>query len=205
MEIFSVLLVLWEGNSPVSGEFPTQRPVPRSFDVFFDLRLNKRLSKQSRGWWFDTRLRSLRCQCNEIAPTFGGLFQWTRLNGQSHLRLGQITKYTSILSDEAVSFTNKDQAIFISLRELECVFISWNKFSTAGVKSLAYIFKVMGFSGCAVKSAGYGCLMTYLIPKPWQIPDNALSSLGCELPLGHVLPAHIQAIGDHDVYSSMYI
>ena len=29
------------------GEFPTQRPVPRSFDVFFDLRLNKRLSKQS--------------------------------------------------------------------------------------------------------------------------------------------------------------
>ena len=28
------------------GEFPTQRPVMRSFDVFFDLRLNKRLSKQ---------------------------------------------------------------------------------------------------------------------------------------------------------------
>ena len=27
------------------GEFPTQRPVTRSFDVFFDLRLNKRLSK----------------------------------------------------------------------------------------------------------------------------------------------------------------
>ena len=34
------------------GEFPTQRPVTRSFDVFFDLRLNKRLSKQSWGWWF---------------------------------------------------------------------------------------------------------------------------------------------------------
>ena len=28
------------------GEFPTQRPVTRSFDVFFDLRLNKPLSKQ---------------------------------------------------------------------------------------------------------------------------------------------------------------
>ena len=27
------------------GEFPTQRPVTRSFDVYFDLRLNKRLSK----------------------------------------------------------------------------------------------------------------------------------------------------------------
>ena len=32
------------------GEFPTQRPVTRSFDVYFDLRLNKWLSKQSRGW-----------------------------------------------------------------------------------------------------------------------------------------------------------
>ena len=28
------------------GEFPAQWPVTRSFDVFFDLRLNKRLSKQ---------------------------------------------------------------------------------------------------------------------------------------------------------------
>ena len=32
------------------GEFPTQRPVTRSFDVFFDRRLNKRSSKQPRGW-----------------------------------------------------------------------------------------------------------------------------------------------------------
>ena len=36
------------------GEFPTQRPVTRSFRVFFDLRLNKRLNKQSRGCWFET-------------------------------------------------------------------------------------------------------------------------------------------------------
>ena len=36
------------------GEFPTQRPVTRSFDVSFDLCLNKRLSKQPWGWWFET-------------------------------------------------------------------------------------------------------------------------------------------------------
>ena len=42
------------GNSPVSGEFPTQRPVTRSFDVFFDLHPNKRFSKQWWGWWFET-------------------------------------------------------------------------------------------------------------------------------------------------------
>ena len=41
------------------GEFPTQRPVTRSFDVFFDLRLNNRLSKHSWGWWFETLSCSL--------------------------------------------------------------------------------------------------------------------------------------------------
>ena len=41
------------------GEFPAQRPVTRNFDVFFDLRLNKRLSKQPRGWWFETPSWSL--------------------------------------------------------------------------------------------------------------------------------------------------
>ena len=46
------------------GEFPTQRPVTRSFDVLFDLRLNKRLSKQPWGWWFETPARSLWRQRN---------------------------------------------------------------------------------------------------------------------------------------------
>ena len=59
METFSALLAICAGNSPVPGEFPTQRPVTRSFDVFFDLRLNKRLSKQSWGWWFETLSRPL--------------------------------------------------------------------------------------------------------------------------------------------------
>ena len=39
---------------------PPQTPVTRSFDVFFDLCLNKRLSKQSWGWWFETLSRPLR-------------------------------------------------------------------------------------------------------------------------------------------------
>ena len=64
METFSALLAICAGNSPVHGEFPTQRPVTRSFDVFFDLRLNKRLSKQSWGWWLETLLRPLWRHCN---------------------------------------------------------------------------------------------------------------------------------------------
>ena len=47
METFSALLDFCAGNSTVTGEFPSQRPVTQSFDVFFDLCLNKQLSKQS--------------------------------------------------------------------------------------------------------------------------------------------------------------
>ena len=47
------------GEFTGTGEFPAQRPVTRNFDVFFDLRLNKRLSKQPWGWWFETLLRPL--------------------------------------------------------------------------------------------------------------------------------------------------
>ena len=57
-------------TGPLCGEFtghrwiPSQRPVTRSFGVFFDLRLNKRLSKQQRCWWFETPSRSLWRHCN---------------------------------------------------------------------------------------------------------------------------------------------
>ena len=62
---FSALLAI-AGNSPVPGEFPTQRPVMRCFDVFFDLRLNKWLSKQWWGWWFETFSHSLWRHRNDI-------------------------------------------------------------------------------------------------------------------------------------------
>ena len=52
---------------------PPQRPVTRSFDVFFDLRLNKRLSKQPWGWWFGTPSWSIWRQCNG-----SGLQFWSR-------------------------------------------------------------------------------------------------------------------------------
>ena len=60
MEIFSSLLALCTGNSPV-----TKRPATRNFDVFFDLYLNKRFCKQSCGWWFETPSRPLWRHSNE--------------------------------------------------------------------------------------------------------------------------------------------
>ena len=70
MEPFSALLTICAGNSPVPGEFPAQRPVTRSFDVFFDLRLYKRLSKQWWACWFETLSRSLWRHRNERAPWY---------------------------------------------------------------------------------------------------------------------------------------
>ena len=70
METFSALQAICAGNSPVSGEFPAQRPVTWSFHVFFDLRPNKPLSKQSRGWWFETLSPPLWRHCN--APIWNG-------------------------------------------------------------------------------------------------------------------------------------
>ena len=53
------------GGPPVTGGSPSQQPVPRSLEVFFDLRLNKLLSKQSRRRWHETPSRSLWRQCND--------------------------------------------------------------------------------------------------------------------------------------------
>ena len=83
METFSALLAICAGNSPVPGEFPAQRPVTRSSGVFFDLRLNKRLSKQSWGWWFETLSCPLWRHCNvyiETAGRSGSYLHWKNTN-----------------------------------------------------------------------------------------------------------------------------
>ena len=54
-------------TGPLCGGFPSQRPVTRNFDVFFDLRRNKQLSKYSWGWWFETPSRSLGRHCHGLS------------------------------------------------------------------------------------------------------------------------------------------
>ena len=76
METFSTLLALYAGNSLVTGEFPAQRPVTRSFEVFFDLSLNKQLCKHSRGWWFETPSHSLWRHSNVSACLWSDLNLW---------------------------------------------------------------------------------------------------------------------------------
>ena len=83
METFSALLAICAGNSPVPSEFPTRRPVTRSFDIFFDLRLNKLLSKQRvAGVW------------DAIAPIMTPLY-WTGNTNNHWLTAWWISSVTS--------------------------------------------------------------------------------------------------------------
>ena len=97
METFFALLAICAGNSPASGEFPAQRPVTRSFDVFFDLCLNKRLRKQSWGWWF-RRYRAhydvIVINCRQRCPGVHELTHWGRLTRQS-LVIQWLVAYTA--------------------------------------------------------------------------------------------------------------
>ena len=64
MEPFSALLALTAGKSPVPVNSPHKGNWRGAFDVFFDMRLNKRWSKQPWGWLFETPPWSLWRQCN---------------------------------------------------------------------------------------------------------------------------------------------
>ena len=95
METFSALLAICAGNSPVPGEFPTQRPVTRSFDVYFDLRPNKRLSKQPWGWWFETLSCSL----------------WRHRNGDSASDIQKLDSRIHAILNKYVAFPNSRRKI----------------------------------------------------------------------------------------------
>ena len=105
METFSVFLAFCVGNSPVTCEFPAQRPVTQSFDVFFDLRLNKQLGRQSWGWWFEMASGSLWLQCNGIYSILGSIVV-TEL-------------YAILLSNQTMSW----QYLYIYTRTYICIYV----------------------------------------------------------------------------------
>ena len=87
-------------DSPLTGEFPSQRPVKRSFDIFFDPSLNIRLSKQSGSCWFETSSHRLWCHCN-VYGTLMAIFVRAIINTvilvlhQSYAVIGNLVIYES--------------------------------------------------------------------------------------------------------------
>ena len=94
------LLAICAGNSPVPGEFPAQRPVTRSFDVFFDLHPNKRLSKQWWGWWFEKPSRPLWLHRNVFA-TYSWI--WNLFNN-AYLEYCNIVFWCSVFSRFSLNY-----------------------------------------------------------------------------------------------------
>ena len=91
METFSVLLALCVENSPVTSEFSSQRPVTRSFDIFFDLRLSAWLSKQSKRQWFETPSHLLLRQWNDVIRIVPVTFEIVVCQNGSHFVQGEIS------------------------------------------------------------------------------------------------------------------
>ena len=114
---FSTLLAICAGNSSVNGEFPAQMPVTRSFDVFFALRLNIRLSKQWCAWWFEMPSRSLwrHCKAHDFGMNFLVLRPtlYGRIRSMSWLVMTFKDKWVLILSrnDTANWFVTSKQAL----------------------------------------------------------------------------------------------
>ena len=98
METFSEFLAFCVENSPVTGEFPSQRPVTWSFDVFFDLHLNKQSSKQWLGWWFETPSCPLWRNCNYSPKVFSNSHHCVKFNNDNVIFISQSVTLTGILA-----------------------------------------------------------------------------------------------------------
>ena len=128
METFSALLAICAGNSPVTGEFPTQRPVRRSFGVFFDLCLNKLLSKQWWGWLFETPSHPLWRHCNVMLHYFCPqtlLFKCLRVKCARSLSTGRLGTHFS-------EIWIKRQDISFKKKRLKRSSVKWRPFCSGG-------------------------------------------------------------------------
>ena len=107
----------------------TQRPVTRSYDVFFDLRLNKPLSKHWWGWW----LRHYRAHYG-VTVMCMSMFWWFRnskhqafvLERASELvRLGILRRVSCISVCSFLSFVvgiSRNVTALSRLKNINCTF-----------------------------------------------------------------------------------
>ena len=142
METFSALMAICAGNSPGTGDWP-QRPVTRSFAVFFDVRPNKQLSKQSWRWWFETLSPSLWRHRNDCWVPPGMLQGWSHCGSNPrswfiiHARLqravnlwrhiasgilNNIGSSNGLVPDQAINWTNA----YLSSMTYRKKIIEWN-------------------------------------------------------------------------------
>ena len=142
METFSALLALCAGNSPVTGEFPAQRPVTRSFDIVFDLCLNNGLSKQ---WRYAGSYDIFHSCCTECEKGREGVF---------HQRSSKSRKlYENVMCSSCVIWQYQSDDIYIYLHSLVLAGIM-------EVLRLTLHFCQIGFGFTVQFLVRYGCVET---------------------------------------------
>ena len=166
MVAFSALLAICAENSPVNGEFPAQRPVTRSFDVFFDLRLNKRLSKQSWGWWFETQSRPLwrhrNASCgSDLKKSVESKFQSLFLSSRDK---------TSLKLNVVVDGSNRWQKIEIQWPCISNMYLQYIRRLNA-LKSNDILFQTPHF--------WWFCILLFLVLWRWGLDIQLRRSMFC--------------------------
>ena len=182
MEIFSALLAICGENSPVTGEFPAQRPVTRSFNIFFDLRQNKRLSKQSWGWWFEMPSRPLWRHCNDkrrrsswsfdvYLPSFYPLEQVKEASAEYGSSQHFIYKKSCFKWD----VHTPTHISYISM----CNKYSWKKYTMLFITQLIYVCIFGSNSGWRVSWYKFGMYFNHTYQNP---PTSVLYTNGISNP-----------------------
>ena len=140
METFSALLAICAGNSPVTGEFPAHKPVTRGFDVFVDLRLNKRLSKKREAGDFRCH-RALYNITVMIETTLCEiLYTYIRKRGPTG-HIGYTAIWVAMHFDKCMSAQPTGQYVASILRQGVAFTMTYNRFVPSGTKKSWLIFR----------------------------------------------------------------
>ena len=144
------------------GEFPTQRPVTRSFDVFFDLHPNKRLSKQWRCWWFEAQTHPLWRQCNAKIWELLHLHILTKYTRSSNVWVIFCENFLTLIPDSAGGGGVRNHTFFISLLDLMTPFLLFININ------LFQVLKSMVYDNVHWKSIG--CMVLYMYQLHYDPP-----------------------------------
>ena len=184
METFSALLAFCEGYPPVIGGIPSQRPVTQSFDVFFDLYINKRLSNQSKRLWYVTPSRSLWRHCNggHLVFKWAGM-TWLRITSLEvqamttgwHALLNSLIKYIAHFMYIATKHSNTDNKTFQYTTHCK-ISIKWSPWWTPPISIITALidYGVKFYKRC-LKGVDKG---VHLTPGPRLNIKTVLSTYG---------------------------
>ena len=154
MEIFSALLALCEGHRWI----PLTKPVTRSCDVFFDLRLNKQLGKQWRRWLFETPLRSLWHRCKV-----------------SRLTLSRLPGALNIFACDSQSFLDLVHTHFSRLVPRKCrLQVGYMNISNILLAMNVFVIRDWNVLECLFKNSKSYCASKNVLNRIWWLCKSTL-------------------------------